>query len=61
MIKCELLKDSVIAICKGSIVYVNDRQYELARKILRPIVEKTTEAKKEVASAPKPKTTTKKK
>lgn len=41
--KCEVLDNCVLAVGKGSIVEVSQRQYELARKILRPI-----EAKKEV-------------
>lgn len=59
MIKCEVLKDCVIAICRGSIVLVNERQYELARKVLKPITEKVEETS-EVVEAPKKKRTTKK-
>lgn len=39
MIKCEVLNDCVIAIGKGSVVLVNEKQYELARRNLKPIVE----------------------
>lgn len=60
MKKCEVLKDSVIAICKGSIVYVNDRQYELARNILKPIVETTSATTDVVEKAPKKKKATNK-
>lgn len=59
MKKCEVLKDSVIAICKGSIVYVNDKQYELARNILKPIVETTTETIDVAKEASKKKSTKK--
>ena len=50
MRKCEVLNDTAIAIKKGSIVIVDDRQYELARKNLKPIdeeeVSKTKKKKK---------------
>lgn len=55
MKKCEVLKDCVIAICKGSVVYVNDKQYELARKVLKPYTEKVEETE-----APAKKKSTKK-
>lgn len=41
--KCEVLDNCVIAVGKGSIVEVSQRQFELARKVLKPI-----EAKSEV-------------
>lgn len=37
MIKCEVLQEAVIAVGKGSIVNVSERQFELARKILKPV------------------------
>lgn len=37
MLKCEVIDNTVIAVGKGSIVYVSERQYELARKVLKPI------------------------
>lgn len=45
MKKCEVLNDTVIQVLKGSIVLVSDRQYELARRVLKPIElkEKDTE------------------
>lgn len=48
MIKCEVLADTAIAIKKGSIVLVDERQFEIARKILKPCEEekKTKKAKK---------------
>ena len=61
MKKCEVLKDCVIAICKGSVVIVNDKQFELARKVLKPITEKVVDTQEEVVEeAPKKKTTKKK-
>ena len=43
MRKCEVLNDTVIAVKKGSIVIVEDRQFELARKHLKPINEEASE------------------
>ena len=56
--KCEVLNDTVIAIQKGSIVFVTDRQFELARKVLKPIVEDkpiTTKAEPETIEVRKTK------
>lgn len=39
MKKCEVLGSAVLRIEKGSIVYVNEKQYELARKLLKPVDE----------------------
>lgn len=47
MKKCEVLDNCLIAIGKGSIVYVSDRQYELARKKLKLIDVKKEEPKVE--------------
>lgn len=56
MIKCEVLKDCVIAIRKGSIVYVSERQFELARKNLKPILDEKNDVLAEVkATEEKPK------
>lgn len=63
MKKCEVLSDCVVAILKGSVVYVNDKQYELARKVLKPISEekaKATEKVVETAEMPKKETRKKK-
>lgn len=46
MIKCEVLIDTALAIKKGSIVLVDERQYELARRVLKPCEEKKEEVKK---------------
>lgn len=45
MIKCEVLDTCNIVVGKGSIVEVSERQYELARKFLKPL-----NAKKEIKS-----------
>lgn len=38
MIKCEVLADRVsLVVGKGSIVYVDERQFELARQFVRPV------------------------
>lgn len=37
--KCEVLFNTVLAVEKGSIVEVSERQFELARKVLKPIKE----------------------
>ncbi len=47
MKKCEVLEDCLIAIGKGSIVNVSDRQYELARKKLKLVEVKKEEVKVE--------------
>ena len=72
MKKCEVLCDTVIAVQKGSIVIVSDRQYEHARNKLKPIEEvkkaekpsnqevETREEKVESAPLPKEKKTKKK-
>lgn len=67
--KCEVLENCVIAVGKGSIVEVSERQYELARKNLKPLekaeskkVEKVEKEEKaiETAELPKAKKTRKK-
>ena len=47
MKKCEVLCNTVIAVQKGSIVIVDDRQYEHARRKLKPIEEVKKVEKKE--------------
>ena len=40
MIKCEVLSDRVsLVVHKGSIVYVDERQFELARQFIKPVKE----------------------
>lgn len=64
--KCEVLDNCVIAVGKGSIVEVSERQFELARKVLKPIeskakAEKVEEVKEvETTELPKAKKTRKK-
>lgn len=63
MLKCEVLNDTVIAIKKGSIVIVDDKQFELAKKHLKPIKEeeKKVEVQQiETAELPKARKTRKK-
>lgn len=61
MVRCEVLQDGVITILKGSIVYVSERQYELARRILKPILEEKADILTEVkATEEQPKKTRKK-
>lgn len=47
MVKCEVMQDTVLAIKKGSVVLVEDRQYELARKVLKPVQDKPKKKNKE--------------
>ena len=47
MKKCEVLDNCLIAIGKGSIVYVSDRQYNLARGKLKLVEEKKESPKVE--------------
>lgn len=61
MRKCEVLNDTVIAVKKGSIVIVEDKQFELAKKNLKPIGVNEAEAPTvEQAVLPKAKRTRKK-
>lgn len=43
MKKCEVLKDCVLAVGKGSIVFVSDVQYNIASELLKPITEEVNE------------------
>lgn len=61
MRKCEVLNDTVIAVKKGSIVIVEDKQFELAKKHLKPIEMGSAEVEKiETAELPKARRTRKK-
>lgn len=53
MVKCEVLDTCSIVVGKGSIVEVSPRQYEIARKFLKPVNEKKEE-KVEVKEEVKP-------
>ena len=46
--KCEVLCDTVISVQKGSIVNVSEKQYELARKVLKPIIDEKPKAEAKV-------------
>lgn len=59
--KCEVLDNIVLTVGKGSIVEVSEKQFELARKVLKPIVEKKKEVPSEDVEVPKKETRTKKK
>ena len=59
MKKCEVLTDTALAVLKGSIVLVNDKQYELARRVLKPVEEKVVKEEK-VQELPKKETRKKK-
>ena len=37
MIKCEVLTDTALSIKKGSIVLVDEKQFELAKRVLKPV------------------------
>ena len=43
--KCEVLQKTCIVVEKGSIVEVTEQQFELARRVLKPIVEEKSEEK----------------
>ena len=43
--KCEVLQKTGLVVEKGSIVEVTEQQFELARKVLKPIVEHKEEEK----------------
>ena len=47
MKKCEVLKDCVLAVGKGSIVFVSDVQYNIASELLKPITENEKPVKEE--------------
>jgi hypothetical protein len=58
MIKCEVLVDRVaLVVGKGSIVNVDEKQFELARQFIKPIKEAKAEVKAEedVVEEKKPK------
>lgn len=60
MIKCEVLGKTSLVVEKGSVVLVDERQFELARKVLKPIADKKAEKVEEPkAEEEKPKRTKK--
>lgn len=66
MIKCEVLEDTAMSIGRGSIVFVSEKQFELARTKLKPVIEqpiaevKVEDKKAEVKPIEKRKTVKKK-
>lgn len=44
--KVEVLKDCFIQVKKGSVIEVDERQFELARKVLKPIKDEPKPKKK---------------
>ena len=52
MKKCEVLNDCNLSIKKGSVVFVDDRQFEVAKKLLKPIKEAKAEKVNEEEATP---------
>jgi len=46
LIKCEVLSDTVLAVKKGSIILVDPKQFELARRVLKPVESAVKKEKK---------------
>ena len=47
MKKCEVIADRVaLTVAKGGIVYVEDKQFEVAKKFIKPIEETEKKTKK---------------
>lgn len=44
--KVEVLKDCVLLVKQGTILEVDDRQYEVARAVLKPVKEEEKKPKK---------------
>ena len=60
MVKCEVLVDKVsLVVCKGSIVYVDEKQFELARHLIKPVDMPKAEAQEVEVAEEKPKRTRK--
>lgn len=53
MIKCEVIGKTSLVVEKGSIVLVDDKQYELARRVLKPVDHKKAEEPKVEGEKPK--------
>lgn len=60
MIKCEVLEDTAMSIGKGSIVLVSEKQFELARRVLKPLNEHKAEIPMEETPAKEKRAKTKK-
>jgi len=61
MVKCEVLQDTVLAIKKGSMVIVDESQYNLAKKVLKPLAEPKKAVEIEISEKPEIETATIKK
>lgn len=48
MVKCEVLSDCNLIVAKGSVVEVSEKQYELARKFLKPLIKSKSEESEKV-------------
>lgn len=58
MVKCEVLVDKVsLVVCKGSIVYVDEKQFELARHLIKPVDMPKAEVQEVEVAEEKPKRT----
>jgi len=57
MIKCEVLGKTSLVVEKGSVVLVDERQFELARRVLKPVEHKQADEPK---AEEKPKSKSKK-
>ena len=44
MIKCEVIGKTSLVVEKGSIVLVDERQFELARRVLKPVKDEEPKA-----------------
>lgn len=58
MVKCEVTQDCVIAIKKGSVVLVDEKQYKLASKVLKALSEPEKAVRIEKAVQPERETAT---
>lgn len=58
MVKCEVTQDCVIAIKKGSVVLVDEKQYKLANKVLKALSEPEKAVRIEKAVQPERETAT---
>lgn len=46
MVKCEVIATRVsLVVAEGSVVWVDERQYEIAKQYLKPVVDKKTSKK----------------
>lgn len=55
MRKVEVLNDCLLAVKKGSIVLVDERQFEMARRVLKPVEIEVKKEPVEIETAERPK------